>query len=210
MQIVKFIGNDNFLIRKKKRMIFLKKKKKDTSTEGKNVIFVSNTRRGVSFLKRKMKTDLWKIRRRLIIKYIWEYCAYVVKGISIALYIYIKHRERRNDAFDDRHTSFFILSATKYFSRGIFSKEKKNRLQRYKFFRPIKKSRRNFSNLSPVGNKSSKIESIFFSYNRNIHFATHCALIYARQRAIRFKKEKRETYLKSNIIVRIKTYENTG
>ena len=44
---------------KKKRMIFLKKKKKkDTSTEGKNVIFVSNTRQGVSFLKRKMKTDL--------------------------------------------------------------------------------------------------------------------------------------------------------
>lgn len=101
---------------------------------------------------------------------------------------------------------FYFTRHRNFFSR-IFSKEKKNRTQRYKFFPSIKKSttsgQRNFSNLSPVGNKSSKIESIFFSYNRNIHFATHCALIYARQRAIRFKKEKR-IQTKSNIIVRIK------
>lgn len=100
---------------------------------------------------------------------------------------------------------FYFTRHRNFFSR-IFSKEKKNRTQRYKFFPSIKKSttsgQRNFSNLSPVGNKSSKIESIFFSYNRNIHFATHCALIYARQRAIRFKKEKR-IQTKSNIIVRI-------
>lgn len=100
---------------------------------------------------------------------------------------------------------FYFTRHRNFFSR-IFSKEKKNRTQRYKFFPSIKKSttsgQRNFSNLSLVGNKSSKIESIFFSYNRNIHFATHCALIYARQRAIRFKKEKR-IQTKNNIIVRI-------
>lgn len=144
-----------------------------------------------------MKTDLWKIRRRLIIRYIWEYCAYVDKGISIALYITTLSMTDILLFYFTRHRNFF--------SR-IFSKEKKNRTQRYKFFPPIKKSttsgQRNFSNLSPVGNKSSKIESIFFSYNRNIHFATHCALIYARQRAIRFKKEKR-IQTKNNIIVRI-------
>lgn len=105
---------------------------------------------------------------------------------------------------------FYFTRHRNFFSR-IFSKEKKNRTQRYKFFPSIKKSttsgQRNFSNLSPVGNKSSKIESIFFSYNRNIHFATHCALIYARQRAIRFKKEKR-IQTKSNIIVRIETQKH--
>lgn len=116
-----------------------------------------------------------------------------------------------NNALDDRHTSFLFYPPQKFFLAGIFSKEKKNRTQRYKFFPSIKKSttngQRNFSNLSPVGNKSSKIESIFFSYNRNIHFATHCALIYARQRAIRFKKEKR-IQTKSNIIVRIETQKH--